>query len=345
MPRTNSFEMCLAILTRRTEYRRRISPQMTPSTCESRNYLGRLGRRLLVGRKGRRSGSTSGRGASTKLSVSAETTPARRRLFSSENPSRQRFSKTDLAKFENTWDQRPHVVSRGAQKNFTDFMVRISELDRKSIDRTYFERLIAKGILFRTAERIVQRQDFGGYRANIVTHTLALISNETSQRIDLEQIWREQALSAALQEVIADVSHEVHRIIVNPPEGRNITEWCKTERCWVAVCEEASRTAINNISGELLGVNETRREQKRSISNITAPHVENLRKIVQLNSEAWSLLAAWGTETDSLTPAQRQLALRIGRAIRLGREIKAVDAAGAVEIIDHANQRGFQVTA
>ena len=46
----------------------------------------------------------------------SETTPARRKAFSAEHPTRQRFTKTDLAKFENTWDQLPHIVSRGAQK-------------------------------------------------------------------------------------------------------------------------------------------------------------------------------------------------------------------------------------
>ena len=169
-----------------------------------------------------------------QVARAAETTPARRRLFSNENPSRQRFSKTDLAKFENSWDQRPHIVSRGAQKNFAEYMIRLGELDRKSIDRSHYERLISKAILFRAAERIVQRQNFGGYRANIVTYTIALISNETTQRVDLGRIWRDQALTDNLQEVIADVSHEVQRIITAPPEGRNITEWCKSESCWMS---------------------------------------------------------------------------------------------------------------
>ena len=54
----------------------------------------------------------------------SQTTPARRRTFLAEHPTRQRFTKTDLAKFENTWGQLPHVVSRGAQKNFSDYMIR-----------------------------------------------------------------------------------------------------------------------------------------------------------------------------------------------------------------------------
>ena len=159
----------------------------------------------------------------------SETTPARRRAFSTENPTGQRFTKTDLAKFENTWDQLPHIVSRGAQKNFSDHVIRLEGRDQMVADRDYFERLVSKTILFRSAERIIQRQNFGGYRANIVSYTIALISHATSQRINLDRIWREQALTDSLELAIAELSHEVHRIIINPPSARNITEWCKSE--------------------------------------------------------------------------------------------------------------------
>ena len=275
----------------------------------------------------------------------SETTPARRRGFSVEQPTRQRFTKTDLAKFENTWDQLPHIVSRGAQKNFSDYMIRLGERDQSVVDRNHFERLVAKAILFRTAERIVQRQDFGGYRANIVTYTLALLSNATSQRIDLDRIWREQYLSQNLQDVIGELSHEVHRIITNPPMAKNITEWCKAEGCWSMVRTSASRASVERIGDELLNAEATRRERKRSISSISSDHVDNLRRLVQVNSDGWKMLADWGAETGALDPGQRQLALRIGRAIVRGNSIKPQDAERAVEMLDRAMSLGFAVEA
>ena len=277
-------------------------------------------------------------------SKASESTPARRRAFSTEHPTRQRFTKTDLAKFENTWDQLPHIVSRGAQKNFSDYMIRLGERDQ-TVDRTHFERLVAKAILFRTAERIVQRQNFGGYRANIVTYTLALLFNATSQRIDLDRIWREQDLTPDLQEVIAEISHDVHRVITNPPTARNITEWCKAERCWEIVRTSVSRAPMNRIERELLNTAATRREQKRSISSVSSDHVENLRRLVEVNSEGWRMLADWGTGTSSIDPSQRQLALRIGRALQRGNTIKPRDAERAVEILDRASELGFAVEA
>ena len=270
-----------------------------------------------------------------------QTTPARRSMFNAENPTRQRFTKTDLAKFENTWDQLPHVVSRGAQKNFSDYMIRLTGRDQVVADRSYFERLVAKAILFRTAERIVQQQNFGGYRANIVTYTLSLISNATGQRLDLESIWREQGLTENLRIVIAELSHEVHRIITNPSSARNITEWCKSERCWEDIRTLASRGALARISEELLGATATRDEQKRELANLSSDYVANLERLVNVSSERWRMLAEWAAETESIDPGQRQLAIRVGRALERGRTIKAPDAERAVGILDQAIALGF----
>ena len=273
----------------------------------------------------------------------SETTPARRRAFSAEHPTRQRFTKTDLAKFENTWDQLPHIVSRGAQKNFSDYMLGLGGRDQKVVDQAYFERLVSKAILFRTTERIVHRQNFGGYRANIVTYTISLLSNATSRRINLDRIWREQTLSENLQVAIAELSHDVHRIITNPPMARNITEWCKSDLCWESVRTASSRSPMGRIGDDLLDTAGTYNEQKRALSNLSSDYVENLKRLVEVRPEGWKLLEEWGAETESIEPSQRQLARRIGRAMDRGYEIKAPDAERAVELLDQATALGFPI--
>lgn len=275
----------------------------------------------------------------------SQLTPARRRMFSAENPPSQRFTKTDLAKFENTWDQLPHIVSRGAQKNFSDFMIRLGGRDQLVVDGVYFQRLISKAILFRMAERIVQRQEYGGYRANIVSYTIALLAHTTSQTINLDRIWREQTLTPSMQETIAKVSHEVFRIITNPPNAQNITEWCKSEKCWDAVRSGASREAISLIREELLGAEATKREAKRTISEYSTSYVQNLERVVALSSEGWRMLMEWGAETNALDPSQRQLALSVGKAIKFGRTISSNDAERAVVVLDRADELGFKPVA
>jgi hypothetical protein len=163
-------------------------------------------------------------------------TPAKKKDFLATHPTHQKFTKTDLAKYANTWDQLPHLVSLGAQKNFLEFTLRQS-VNGKTTEFTVtdFHYLIAQAVLFKEAERLVQQLDFGGYRANIVTYTLAYLSWKTNKRIDLGRIWREQGITSALSSAIEDVAKEVHQIIVEPPGGKNVTEWCKKEGCWDAV--------------------------------------------------------------------------------------------------------------
>jgi len=159
-------------------------------------------------------------------------TPKQRRVFGEQNPTGQRFTKTDLAKFEQSWDQLPHIVSLGAEKNYRDFIIRYRERGEFVPDARHFRLLIAQAILFRRTDKIVQALKYGGYKANIVTYTVALLSNLTNQRIDLERIWKEQGLSPALEDAIISLSRVVQLHITTPPGGKNITEWCKKEECW-----------------------------------------------------------------------------------------------------------------
>ena len=152
--------------------------------------------------------------------LSRETTTLRRKQYKETHPV---FTKTDLAKYENTWDQLPYYVSEGAQKNFRRFTLRVNEHKTMLPDEKYYRNLVAKAILFRRTEKLVQQQQYGGYRANIVTYTLAYLSYKTAQRIDLEKIWKGQALSQNLEHAIVDVSAIVRDIIINTPRR------CK---CW-----------------------------------------------------------------------------------------------------------------
>jgi hypothetical protein len=64
--------------------------------------------------------------ARAKLSV------PQRKKFDLEFPKSQLFSKTDLAKFEFSAAGHPHVVSKGAQKNFAEFASEIGSAWSKS---------------------------------------------------------------------------------------------------------------------------------------------------------------------------------------------------------------------
>ena len=182
--------------------------------------------------------------------LTRESTPKRKKEYKETHPL---FTKTDLAKYENTWDQLPYQVSEGAQKNFHKFMLRLKERKGFVPDEAYYRNLIAKAILFRRTEKLVQQQQYGGYRANIVTYTLAFLSHKTAQRIDLERIWKEQGLTPALEAEIVAISIFVQKLIVNPPGGANVSEWCKKEKCW-SLIRDYSYDLSSVLESELVSV-------------------------------------------------------------------------------------------
>jgi hypothetical protein len=266
-------------------------------------------------------------------------TPAQQRAFKAQNPSPQKFTKTDLAKFENTWDQLPHEVSKGAQKNFVLFTQRVQRRGLFVPDETYFRHLVAKAIMFRRAERIVTQQQFGGYRANIVAYTLALVSNKSAQRIDLEQIWRTQDISSAFGETVQAFSHGVYDVITDPPGGANVTEYCKREPCWARVRDLGlSLPAALEAELSARGAGST---AKRGLEAVQPEEQALITEVARTTSEEWFALSQWAKQTDNLQPWQRSLAFSLGKLARQGREPSRKQATQGKKILDEATRLGF----
>ncbi len=148
-----------------------------------------------------------------------ERTPKLKAIFSDKNPTHQRFTKTDLAKYENSWDQMPDIVSLGSQKNFRAFVLKQKKGPLQIPDKYYFSLLVAKAILFKKTDGIIKKLDFGPYKGNYVTYTIAILSKLTNKRIDLEKIWKEQDLSPALQKFIGQLASEVRNTITERSFG------------------------------------------------------------------------------------------------------------------------------
>jgi len=155
---------------------------------------------------------------------------AKQRLWENENPPHQKFSKTDLAKFENAWVGQPYFVCLGAEKNFIRLAERMEEDGEPVVDENYFRYLIAKALLFRTAEKLFSLQELEGYRANSVAYSIAWLVEKSGKRIDLERIWREQRISPALCNALKYVLAAGHEHITR--QGGNPGEISKRESCW-----------------------------------------------------------------------------------------------------------------
>lgn len=164
----------------------------------------------------------------------AEAKADTRRSFKAETPKERRFDKTQLARYINAWEGRPFEVAAGAQKNFQFFMQRLKQAPVR-IDESWYQRLIALAILYRTTERIVREEAFPAYRAIITVYTVASIGQLTAGRIDFARIWREQSISDELQALIRSWSHRLDELLRSSAGARMPTEWAKKEECWTAI--------------------------------------------------------------------------------------------------------------
>lgn len=169
-------------------------------------------------------------------------TQGEKRRFEAEYPKPQMFTKTDLAKFENVWDDDPKWVNLGAQKNFARYAARIGKEWNQAPDRFnewYYRRAVARAIVFRAVEKLVSAQPWynGGYRANIVAYSLAIIGKcceDAGKKLNFQAVWEAQSLPASLENALVVAAKYVNDDISRPPEGiSNISEWCKKDGCWL----------------------------------------------------------------------------------------------------------------
>ncbi len=271
--------------------------------------------------------------------LARETTTLRRKQFKETHPV---FTKTDLAKYENTWDQLPFYVSEGAQKNFRRFTLRLNERKTLMPDEKYYQNLIAKAILFRRTEKLVSQQQYGGYRANIVTYTLALISYKTAQRINLGKIWKEQALSSAIEKEIVRVSQLVHDYIIEPPGGANVSEWCKKEKCWEDI-KNLTYEIGDELQEELVEVSysQTKFAPTNSIESLSEKEQETIDTVANIPAEKWFALSKWAKETGNFQPWLRSMLFTVGTLVGRGKTPSIKQAQNAIGALQEAEGKGF----
>ena len=245
----------------------------------------------------------------------ANLTPAKKKEFLSKNPRAQMFTKTDLAKFEYSLSMQPHIVSLGAQKNFAKFASEIGqkwEKNEKEFNELYFQTLIAKAILFHFLDKSIMKQSwYGGYKANIVTYSLAKLAHmisETGKNLDLAQIWKDQKLSPALEIQLLSIAELVNQHIQYTPEGiTNVTEWCKKEWCW----KKLQDLPIPLNKDVVLGLLDRDKVKWQEKSAEKVQKIDNgifaQKYVIEKGAGYWKEVARYGLEGALLSPKEMSI--------------------------------------
>lgn len=242
-------------------------------------------------------------------------TPATKKKWDAEYPRSQFFTKTDLAKYANTFQCKPHIVSLGAQKNFSDFASGIGKRwgdSGHSFNETWYRRLVAKALIFRRMEKLVSASHWyeGGYRANIVTYGIAKLvydTIETGPVVDLDQIWLVQDVPEALENALMVAGAEAQSIILNPLAVRNIGEWAKKQACW-KILSDAKLDYGDELLSILIDPEEVKTTAKleRAVRGIDEG-VQQQTRVFQLGALFWADLHIWGMRKRALSPNEASI--------------------------------------
>lgn len=251
--------------------------------------------------------------------------------FENEYPPNQLISKTDLAKYANTFEERPYWVSLGAQKNFSKFASKFSaksadiseseQWDKISPDygESYFKSMVAVALIWKKMENIVDAGRGvwyeGGYRANIVTYTISKLFHDVRKiggEIDLERIWNNQNIGPEIVTRLEQIAPSIQASLLLPPPGvKNVGEWCKKIECWESI--RALKLPWDDSVRKIAVTKGTFQEKK--IEAKKQEHVDNSIEIQKTlldltTSGYWGALYTWSKKTSHLSPIDLNLVLK-----------------------------------
>ena len=286
----------------------------------------------------------------------ARMTNSEQKRFLQKNPKSQMFTKTDLAKFYNTYRQLPHQVSAGAQKNFVRFAEWANdEWEKKQtvFNEMFFRRIVCLNILFKETDSRVKNAPWYemGYKAQVVTYTLsylfyAIQKYYPDKVLDFKTIWNRQNISdevalhgVALQ--IDRIAKAMYDHLVSPTRGiKNVTEWAKREECW-NMAKKIEIPFRNMFEASLIEREvdeEDQREARRE--QVVRNGAASINQIYNYGADNWEKLLNWGTENHVLTPQEMSL-VRVAISMRNGRNPTERQCTSILRILERARSEGY----
>lgn len=261
------------------------------------------------------------------------TTPKRKADFKLRIPREQRLGKTDLAKFWMLWNRYPHLVSKGAQKNFDAFKKIISSpedgIPIERVDEKFFRDVVSMAILFREAGAAVAAAGIGGGIGSMVkAYLTSYLSQRIGDRIALDVVWQHQGVSTEMRALLDEWTPLVlERMKLNA--GDHVTEWFKKENCWLDV-----RGLELDLPATLPP--ECAAPESRNKATIAAPEIEPADKVAApvadeplnldddvavtkaLSSEDWYQASKWAGGAEGFSTWDQNFALDMAKYANAG---------------------------
>lgn len=258
--------------------------------------------------------------------------------FKKEFPKSMKIVKTDIAKYENAWNQSPFNVCTGAEKNYAIFAKKIIN-DRPTITPLYFKKMIAKAIIYRTIDKMVRTKNLGGYKAHMDAYLMASVSYLSKQDLNLSYIWENQGIQPEvydkIEELIPLVWDHLTDQASTTAQGRSIDNWGKSRACW-----EQLKLKLDGM--EKFGSKLMQPDTNDDGSYLNDAQQQKIAEAQDIEANYWFKLVEWATKNNQLSPLERKEAFNLGTMGSRGRKIsKLKQALKALAIIEKAKEQGF----
>lgn len=284
-------------------------------------------------------------------------TKSRQKAFDLKYPKNQMFTKVELAKYINCYEEvyegsklviAPHIVVRGSEKNYAQFIAKNLPSNAKKVTNVYFEDTIAKAILFKAADQLYGTKrtgnNIGELKSVVVPYTIGLISHLTSGRIDLYRIWKNQKVSDALSILIYSLMLQVNPFIMKMSPSNNYLEWAKKEECWLAVRENKDwKYDLDSIEDDLIDPNHPV-VRKVTVNTAVDDKSEHDLKIVKsIPYKLWLKIADWGTESGELSLNLQSKAREIANDLKYNHKLSSASVARGMAIFDKVCEENYEL--
>jgi hypothetical protein len=258
------------------------------------------------------------RGQYTNAQASLSSKPERTK-FVSINPRSQLITKTNLAKYLNSFNLLPQVVSKGAEFNFSKFAELIAEQwdeSLESFNQGFFKTSIAKAIIFKNIEKLIADQKDswykGGQRDKLVPYTISFIENSLQRKnkeFNFEEIWKKQDTNAKLNELMTYVAEKINALLQDPNRTvGDVSSYAKKDAFWKIVKQESDSFDITPYFDLFIDKKDlATQELKNKIDQKILIGKEMIEKVRSIEPKEWEAIRDFFHENKQLNDDQASL--------------------------------------
>ena len=271
--------------------------------------------------------------------------------FFAVHPKEQLITKSQLGIIVNIMNMHPDYASLGGEKSFNKFMDFATAKWNTSdsyFSEEFFRNLVSVQIMYKTAYKCAAYKKYD-YKPNVVEYTLSRLFYELKENpnykgytIDLGLIWKNQAVSSALEDELDDLTDIAYEFLTNPErEVINVTEWAKREKCWIAF-KSVPISLSKELISELDTVANVKSAQDSSRKALRDSKRDNAMIEVAnyATSKGFRKLIDWDNSAKVLSPEEKKI-IYVALKIETGSFPSDKQCVKILQILERARENGY----